>query len=337
MQNVVIVDALRTPTGTYSRSLRDVTVEDLGALVLKEIVSRNKLDAGKIDLVTMGNVVQTSEAPNLARVALLKAGLPYTIPGYSIHINCGSGLQAVNSAFHAIAMGDAKIAIGGGGESMSTAPYLVRGPRFGMRGSGRFIDYLEETGFNASSTHPDYAGITMGITAENVAEKYGISREEQDRFALQSQQRAVAAIKEGKFDQEIVPVPIPNRKGVKMFSVDEHPREETTIEGLAKLGPLFKKNGTVTAGNACGLNDGAAAILLMEEKTALEMGYKPLVRVVSQAVSGVHPAYMGMGPVPLADDRVRAGGDTRGAARPGGTERGLRRPGAGLHHGAEAR
>ncbi|WP_366922248.1 thiolase family protein [Metallumcola ferriviriculae] len=295
MKNVVIVSGVRTAIGSYGKSLKAVAPSDLAALVIKESISRAGIDGGELDQVIMGNVIQSiGDASNPARTAALKAGVPVEVPAYTLNRLCGSGLQAINSAYEAIVSGAADAVLAAGMESMSNAPYLLEQARWGYR----MGDAKSRDGVIAALTDSNYL-VHMGVTAENLAEKYDISREEQDEFALLSQQRAVAAIESGEFTEQIVPVEIPARKGETIrFDTDEHPRKEASLEGLAKLKTVFKKDGTVTAGNASGINDAAAAMILMTEERAKELGLKPLASIKGYATAGVDPLYMGFGPVP---------------------------------------
>lgn len=295
MKEVVIVSAVRTPVGRFGGSLKDIPAVDQGALVIKEALRRINLDPGEVEEVIMGNVIQAGLGQNPARQASIKAGIPQEVPAYTVNKVCASGLKTVGLAAQMIKAGDADVVVAGGMENMSAGPYLVPKARWGYRmGAGQLEDAMIKDGLWCAFN--DYH---MGITAENVAEKYNISREEQDELALRSQQRAEAAIKEGKFKEEIVPVEIPRRKGDPViFDTDEHPRFGTTMEALAKLKPAFKKDGTVTAGNASGINDGAGAVVVMSAEKARELGLKPLCKVTGFGAGGVDPAYMGLGPIP---------------------------------------
>ena len=296
MKNVVIVDSVRLAIGKLGGSLGKVTADKLGESVLRALVERTNLDTNLVDEVIIGQAKQTADISNIARVASLRADLPLHVPGYTIHRQCGSGIETVNVAAQKIMSGYADVVIAGGFESMSTAPYYVNGVRFGlMSGNTEFKD--PNTASQAGSQPQEvYGQLNMGLTAENVAEKYGITREAQDEFALLSQMRTRAAIDAGIFDTEIVPYEIKTRKETITFKTDEHPRT-TSLEALAKLNPVFKQNGTVTAGNASGRNDGAAAILVMSEEKALELGYTPKARIIAQAAAGVSPDLMGIGPI----------------------------------------
>jgi acetyl-CoA C-acetyltransferase len=260
------------------------------------VIKRADIPKESIDEVIMGQAKQSSDASNLARVASLRAGFPVEVPGYTVHRQCGSGIQAINSASQQIQCGFGDVIIAGGAESMSTAPYYMRNIRFGLKsGNGQLLDPNTESQ-PGSQPIEDYGMLTMGMTAENLAEKYSISRTEQDEFAFRSQENAKRAISTEIFSKEIVPYQIKTKKGLKEFNVDEHPRE-TSLEKLASLKPVFKKNGTVTAGNSSGRNDGASALILMSEEAAKRHGKKPKARVIAQAAAGVSPNFMGLGPV----------------------------------------
>lgn len=296
MKNVVIVDAVRTAIGKLGGSIGNETVDFLGAHVIEELIRRTNLDKTAVEEVILGQAKQSADVSNLARVAMLRAGIPVEIPGYTIHRQCGSGVQAVNSAMQQIQTGLSDIIIAGGAESMSTAPYYVNSVRFGTKSGDVSLKDPNTASQPGSQPRETYGDLNMGITAENVAEKYGISRDAQDEFALSSQEKTKNAIEKGYFEKEIAPYPVKTRKGIVEFKVDEHPRE-TTLEKLATLKPVFKEGGTVTAGNASGRNDGAAALLVMSEDEALNRGYKPKARIIAQASVGCAPELMGMGPV----------------------------------------
>ncbi|MFJ5770834.1 thiolase family protein [Psychrobacillus sp. NPDC093180] len=296
MKSVVIVDAVRTAIGKLGGSIGNETVDFLGSHVIDELIRRTELDKTAVEEVILGQAKQSADVSNLARVAMLRAGLPVEIPGYTIHRQCGSGVQAVNSAAQQIQTGLSDIIIAGGAESMSTAPYYVNSVRFGTKSGDVSLKDPNTASQPGSQPRETYGDLNMGITAENVAEKYGISREAQDEFALSSQEKTKNAIEKGYFEKEIAPYPVKTRKGIVEFKVDEHPRE-TTLEKLATLKPVFKEGGTVTAGNASGRNDGAAALLVMSEEEALKRGYKPKARIIAQASVGCAPELMGMGPV----------------------------------------
>jgi len=294
MNAAVIVSAARTAVGSFGGTLATLQAHELGAVAIREVLRRAGLEPGAVDEVIMGQILTAGEGQNPARRASLKAGIPVTVPCTSVNKLCGSGLKSVAMAAQAILLGDAEVVVAGGQESMSTAPYLLPKARTGYRmGNGEIVDSMIADGLSCSIEN-----VHMGITAENIAERYGISREEQDQFALTSQLKAEAATKSGRFVDEIVPVVIPSKKGDIRFEVDEYPRAGSTLEGLQKLRPAFKKDGTVTAGNASGINDGAAAVLVMREKKASALGLKPLAVIRSYASAGVEPRIMGMGPVP---------------------------------------
>jgi 3-oxoadipyl-CoA thiolase len=309
----VIVDALRTPMGGYRGALSGVRPDDLAAHVVRAVVERNGLDPERIDDVYMGAANQSGEDNrDVARMAALLAGLPVETPGVTVNRLCASGLEAVNQASRALRLGEGKLYLAGGVESMSRAPWVLPKPE---RGLARGEQTLYDTTLGWRMINPRmeelHSTASMGETGENVAERYSISREEQDRFALQSHQRAVAATKERRFTEQIVPVEVPARRRgeePEIVSVDEGPREDTSLEKLAKLRPAFREGGTVTAGNASTLNDGAACLLLASEETAAELGREPLARVVSIGVAGVDPAYMGIGPVPATRRALEAAG-----------------------------
>lgn len=296
MKNVVIVVAVRTAIGKLGGSIGNESPDFLGAHVIEELIQRTNLEKVAVEEVILGQAKQSADASNLARVAMLRAGIPVETPGYTIHRQCGSGVQAVNSAMQQIQTGLSDIIIAGGAESMSTAPYYVNRVRFGTKSGDVSLKDPNTASQPGSQPREIYGDLNMGITAENIAEKYGISREAQDEFALGSQEKAKNAIEKGYFKKEIAPYQVKTRKGVVTFEVDEHPRE-TTLEKLASLKPVFKEGGTVTAGNASGRNDGAAALLVMSEDEALKRGYKPKARIIAQASVGCSPELMGMGPV----------------------------------------
>ena len=295
MKEVVIVDAIRTPVGSFGGSLRSVPAVELGAIVVKEIIRRNNLDPAKVDELIFGCVLQAGQGQNVARQVVIKAGIPMEVPAMTINKVCASGLRAVSLATQTIKAGDAEVVIAGGTENMSAAPYALGAARWGARmNNSPMVDLMIHDGL-----WEIFNNYHMGMTAENVAEKYGLSREQQDDLGLRSQTLAEKAIKEGRFKDEIVPVIIPQKKGdPKIFDTDEHPRAGTTKDALGKLKPAFKKDGTVTAGNASGINDGAAAILVMSRDRADKEGYKPIAKVLSYASAGVDPKIMGTGPIP---------------------------------------
>lgn len=307
MREAVIVSSVRTAVGKFGGALTSVKAVDMGALVILEALKRSGVEGALVDEVIMGNVLQAGLGQNSARQAALKAGLPHEIPAWTLNLVCGSGLKAVGTAAQQIWSGDADIVVAGGMENMSAAPYATDSARWGHRmGDGKMTDIMIKDGLWCA-----FNNIHMGITAENIAEKYGITREEQDALAQASQEKALAAIDSGRFKDEIVPLPIPQRKGEPLiFDTDEFPRRGTTVEGFAKLSPAFKKGGTVTAGNASGINDGAAAFVVMSSEKAKEMGLKPLFIIRSTATAGVDPAYMGLGPIPSSKKAMQKAGIT---------------------------
>ena len=292
-KKIVLAGACRTAIGKMGGGLSTTPAVELGALVIKEALQRAGVKPEQVDHVYMGNVLQAALGQNPARQAALKAGLPYTSTAVTVNIVCGSGLNCVNMAAQMIEAGDADIVVAGGMENMSMAPYALTKARFGYRmNNATMIDTMVNDGL--WDAFNDYH---MGITAENVAEKYGLTREELDAFSANSQQKAVAAQQSGAFDEEIVPVEIKTKKGTVVFNKDEGPREGTTVETLSKLKPAFKKDGIVTAGNSSGINDGAAAVVVMSEEKAKELGVKPMAVWIGGALGGVDPAIMGIGPV----------------------------------------
>lgn len=291
MKDVVIVSAVRTAIGAYGKTLKDVPAVELGAIVIKEAVKRANVKPEEISEVIFGNVLQAGLGQNPARQAAIKAGLPVEISAFTLNKVCGSGLRTVSLAAQIIKAGDADIIVVGGMENMSAAPFLINSARWGQRmGNGELVDEMIQDGL--WDAFNDYH---MGVTAENVAEKWNITREEQDQFSLKSQEKAEEAIKSGQFKEEIVPVVIKTKKGEVIFDTDEFPRFGNTIEALSKLKPIFKENGTVTAGNASGLNDGAAALVIMSADKAKELGVKPLAKISSYGSAGLDPAIMGYG------------------------------------------
>ncbi|HFP2432420.1 TPA: acetyl-CoA acetyltransferase [Escherichia coli] len=305
MKNCVIVSAVRTAIGSFNGSLASTSAIDLGATVIKAAIERAKIDSQHVDEVIMGNVLQAGLGQNPARQALLKSGLAETVCGFTVNKVCGSGLKSVALAAQAIQAGQAQSIVAGGMENMSLAPYLLDAKaRSGYRlGDGQVYDAILRDGLMCA-TH----GYHMGITAENVAKEYGITREMQDELALHSQRKAAAAIESGAFTAEIVPVNVVTRKKTFVFSQDEFPKANSTAEALGALRPAFDKAGTVTAGNASGINDGAAALVIMEESAALAAGLTPLARIKSYASGGVPPALMGMGPVPATQKALQLAG-----------------------------
>lgn len=305
MKNCVIVSAVRTAIGSFNGSLASTSAIDLGATVIKAAIERAKIDSQHVDEVIMGNVLQAGLGQNPARQALLKSGLAETVCGFTVNKVFGSGLKSVALAAQAIQAGQAQSIVAGGMENMSLAPYLLDAKaRSGYRlGDGQVYDVILLDGLMCA-TH----GYHMGITAENVAKEYGITREMQDELALHSQRKAAAAIESGAFTAEIVPVNVVTRKKTFVFSQDEFPKANSTAEALGALRPAFDKAGTVTAGNASGINDGAAALVIMEESAALAAGLTPLARIKSYASGGVPPALMGMGPVPATQKALQLAG-----------------------------
>ena len=295
MKRVAIVSAARTPIGTFGGALKDTVAVELGALVIKEVIRRAGIQPEQVEEVIMGHVLTGGMGMNTARQAAIRAGLPDTTPAFAVNKVCGSGLKSVALAAQAVRLGDAEIVLAGGMESMSTASYVVPSARWGGRmGHAQILDTMILDGLTCAM-----AQCHMGITAENVAARHGISREEQDAFSVESQRKAGAAIAAGKFKQEIVPVTIPQKKGdPRSFDTDEHPRPDSTIEVVAKLKSAFQKDGSVTAANASGLNDGASATLLMSEEKAQALGLAPLAFIRSYASAALDPKVMGLGPVP---------------------------------------
>ena len=297
MREVVIVSAVRTPVGAFGGVFKNVSAVQLGTIVAKEALKRANVDPAIVEEVIFGNVLQAGLGQNVARQISVHAGVPIEVPSYTVNKVCGSGLKTVALAAQSIMAGDADIVLAGGTENMSQAPYLLKSARWGQRmGDGSIEDYMVKDGlwdiFN--DTH-------MGITAENIAEKYSFTREEQDNLALVSQNRAEEAIKSGRFKDEIVAVEVPQRrKDPIVVDTDEFPRFGTTIEALGKLRPAFKKDGTVTAGSASGINDGAAAFIVMSKEKAEELGLTPLATIASYASAGVDPSVMGTGPIPAS-------------------------------------
>ncbi len=309
-----IIEAVRTPIGRYGGALASVRPDDLAALVLRAVVDRAGVDASLVEDVILGCANQAGEDNrDVARMALLLADFPVEVGGLTVNRLCGSGLQAINSAAHAIAVGDGDVFIGGGVESMTRAPYVqLKAGSAWDRGARELADTTLGWRFINPKLAERHHPFSMGETAENVAERWGVSRERQDAFALESQQRAFAAIEAGRFDDQIVPVEVLGRKGeVTVVSRDEHPRADTTRDALSRLKPAFGRDaGSVTAGNASGINDGASAVLLVEAERARELGLKPLARVLSTAVAGVDPAVMGVGPVPASRKALERAGIT---------------------------
>ncbi len=294
-REILVIGAVRTAIGTFGGSLKDVPLSTLATTTVSAALQRSGVEPGQVGHLVMGNVVPTEPRDAyLSRVCAIDAGMPVETPAFNVNRLCGSGLQAIVSAAQAIQLGDCDIAIAAGAESMSRGPFLLPGLRWGARlGDTQAVDYMN------SVLHDPWQRVHMGVTAENVAERYGIDRAQQDALALESQRRAARAIAEGRFREQIVPVQLQTRKGSTLFDTDEHVRGDIDLDKLAGMRPIFRKDGgTVTAGNASGLNDGAAALVLIEGRRAQALGLKPLARLVGYAHAGVEPAYMGIGPVP---------------------------------------
>lgn len=311
MRRAVIVEAVRTPIGSYGGVLKSARPDDLAALVIKSVVERSKIDPSVIEDVYFGAANQAGEDNrNVARMAVLLAGLPESIPGCTVNRLCASGLEAVNIAARMIEGGMGDVFVAGGVESMTRAPFvMLKGENAFQRGNPEMFDTTIGWRFTNPRLAERYYPYSMGETAENVARKYSISREDQDRFALGSQQRTKKAVANARFDDEIVPVEVPQKKGPPILvRQDEHPRPDTTLEVLARLKPAFAKDGSVTAGNSSGINDGATALLLVEEETARKLGLKPLARLGASATAGVDPGCMGMGPVPATRKVLKRSG-----------------------------
>jgi len=304
-EDVVILSGCRTPIGSFGGAFKDVSAVDLGAVAVKEAVRRSGARPDQVDEVILGCILQAGVGMNPARQASIRAGIPESVPAHTVNKVCGSGLKAVMLAAQAVKCADAELVVAGGTESMSGAPYLLPGGRWGERlGNGKLLDHMIHEGLTDA-----FHDIHMGITAENIVERYRIAREDQDAFAAESQARAEAALREGRFKAEVVPVPVPQKKGeAKLVDTDEYPRAGTTAEALAKLKPAFKKNGTVTAGNSSGINDGAAAVVVATAARARALGASPLARIVSYASAAVDPKVMGIGPVPAVRKALEKAG-----------------------------
>ncbi len=305
-REVVVLSGVRTAIGDYGGALKDIAPTELAAQVIREAVKRAKIDAQHIQQVVFGNVIHT-EAKDMyfSRVAAIKGGLPQETTALTVNRLCGSGLQAIVSAAQSIQLGDADAVVGGGAESMSRSAYVMPTLRWGQRMSdGNVVDMMV-----GALTDP-FDAVHMGITAENIAEKWKITREQQDAFAVESHRRAVNAIDKGYFKDQILPIELKTRKGTTLFDRDEHARADTTLEGMAKLRAVFKKDGSVTAGNASGINDGAAAIVMMEQGAAAKAGLKPMARLVAYGLAGVDPKIMGIGPVPAVTNALKRAGLT---------------------------
>jgi acetyl-CoA C-acetyltransferase len=305
MSEIVIGSAVRTAGGSFGGAFKNVSAVELGALILKEAVRRAGIEPGQVDEVVFGTGWQAGLGPNIGRLSTVKGGLPHEVPAFTVNKRCGSSLRAVSLAAQMIKAGDAEVVLAGGAENTSQIPYIAAGARWGNRmGDSKLVDLMHQDGFMCP-----LAGHLMGVTAETLVEKYNISRDEQDTYAKESQDKAVQAVKEGKFKEEILPVEVSlSKKETMMFDTEEIPREGVTVEKLAKLTPVFKKDGTVTAGNSCALCDAAAAVLVMKEEKAKELGVKSLARIVSYAHAGVDPAIMGIGPVPAVNKALEKAG-----------------------------
>ncbi|MFQ5637470.1 MAG: thiolase family protein [bacterium] len=294
-KNIYLVAPSRTPIGKFGGALSVFTAPELGAFAAKETIQRSGIDPAELDEAIFGNARQAGVRPNPARQVAFNAGCPETVPAYTVNKACASGMKAIINAYQAIALGDADLILAGGTESMSNTPYLIPRARWGVKfGHDELVDGMYRDGFLCP-----LCGELMGKTAENLADKYGVTRQESDEFALRSQQKAATAQKQARFLDEVVPIEIKDRKGqTTVMSSDEHPRSQTTLEGLAKLKPVFKENGTVHAGNASGITDGAAAVLVVSEQRLRDLNLEPIVKIVDYTVAGVDPSIMGIGPVP---------------------------------------
>jgi acetyl-CoA C-acetyltransferase len=303
-REVVVLSGVRTAIGDYGGALKDMPPSELAATVIREAVKRAKIDPKQVGQMVLGNVIHT-EAKDMyiSRVACIKGGLPQDTTALTVNRLCGSGMQAIVSAAQAIKLGDTDVAVGGGTESMSRGAYIIPSLRWGQRmNDGGFVDMMV-----GALTDP-FDTVHMGVTAENIAEKWKISREQQDEFSVESHRRAINAIEKGYFKDQIVPIELKSRKGTVVFDRDEHPRADATVEGMQKLRAVFKKDGSVTAGNASGINDGAAAVVLMEKEAAQKAGMKPIARLVSYGLAGVDPKIMGIGPVPAVTRALQKAG-----------------------------
>jgi acetyl-CoA C-acetyltransferase len=306
VSKAIIVDGCRTAIGSFGGALKDIPATNLGSTVIKSALERAGLDPGEVDEVIMGNVLQAGLGMNPARQSAIAAGIPDSVPSFTVNKVCGSGLKSIALAAQSIAAGDGDLIVAGGMESMSRAPYLLTNARRGYRlGNGELVDSMLSEGLTCAM-----AGCHMGVTAENIAARSGITRKQQDEFAAESQRRAAAAISSGRFAEEIVPVLIPQKKGEALaFQTDEHPRPDSTAEKLARLNPAFQpEGGTVTAANASGLNDGAAALVIASPERARLMELAPLAQIVSYASAGVDPRYMGLGPIPAVERALEKAG-----------------------------
>jgi len=309
MKSVVITSAVRTPVGNIGGVFRDILAVELARTVLEEAVKRSGIEKSIVDEIILGQAKQSTDAPNIARVAALEGGFPEEVPAYTVHRQCSSGLQAILNAAWQIQAGYGDVIVAGGVESMSTAPYYLRNARYGYKsGNGELLDPNTES---QPKSQPEdmYGTFTMGMTAENLADKYGITREEQDEFAYASHVKAVAAIDAGRFKDEIVPMSVRVGRGeTALVDTDEGPRRDTSLEKMAKLKPAFKTGGSVTAGNSSSRNDGAAAVVVMSEEKAAQLGIKPLARFVAAGIAGVNPTIMGIGPVPATRKALEKAG-----------------------------
>ncbi|AYO29400.1 acetyl-CoA C-acetyltransferase [Biomaibacter acetigenes] len=302
MKKVYIVAAKRTAIGSFLGSLKNESASDLGAVVLKNIIEETKINPEKIDEVIIGNVLHAGQGQGVGRQVAIKAGIPFTVPGYSVNMVCGSGMKALMTGYANIKADIHKLVVAGGVESMSQAPYLAHG---NLRNGHKMGDFKLTDHMVFDALTDVYEGCHMGITAENIRRKYNITREEQDEFAAESQKRAIEAIKLGKFKDEIVPYEVKTKKGSFIFDTDEHPREGTTVEVLARLKPAFEENGTVTAGNSSGINDGAAMIMLASEEIVREENLNPMAEVIAVGQGGVDPSIMGLGPTPAIRNALK--------------------------------
>lgn len=307
MSKVYIVSAKRTAVGGFMGSLSGVKAAQLGGAVIKNIIEETKIDPKNIDEVILGNVLSAGQGQGVGRQAAIDGGVPVEVPAYTVNIICGSGMKTVMLAYNAIKSGEANLIMAGGVESMSTAPYLIpESARSGHRmGDFKTIDHMV---FDALTDA--FEGYHMGVTAENIAEKYNLSKESQDAFAIESQKRAIAAVDSGRFKEEIVPIEVKSRRETIVFDTDEHPNRKTSLEKLGKLKTIFKKDGTVTAGNASGINDGASVMLVASEEALKKYNLTPLVEIVATGQGGVDPSIMGMGPVPAVNNVLKKAGMT---------------------------
>lgn len=305
MSEIVIAGAVRTAGGSFGGSFQRVSAVDLGALVLKESVRRAGIEPGQVDEVVFGTGWQAGLGPNIGRLATVNAGLPVEVPAFTVNKRCGSSLRAVSLAIQIIKAGDAEVVLVGGAENSSQVPYIADKARWGNRmGDGKLIDILHKDGFMCP-----LAGHLMGMTAETLVEKYGISRKEQDEYAVESQRKAISAMNDGLFKEEVLPVEVPAGRGkTEVFDKEEIPREGVSVEKIASLPPVFKKDGTVTAANSCALCDAASAVVILTREKAEELGVEPMARIVSYANAGVDPKIMGIGPVPAVNKALERAG-----------------------------